>query len=105
MNKKLGLCRGRHDIPHIEGYVFEDITDVFDFDTMQGIVIDKLVGVTSLDLYVTGLTSALVEVINYCSERFIPLTLWHYNSVTGAYFLQVVNTCQDLDCLVEGGYR
>lgn len=59
---EMGLCKGRHDIPGVENYVFDHIEDPSDIedvvrqceDSLLPLEFDKLV------LYVTGLTVALV---------------------------------------------
>lgn len=43
-----------------------------------------------LDLYATGLTVALIAVINICKREQIDLTVWHYNKATGDYYSQEV---------------
>lgn len=48
----------------------------------------KLNGADSVDLYVTGLTVALGEIIRYCATAAIPLTLWHFDRDTGSYYPQ-----------------
>lgn len=90
-DRKMGLIRGRHEIPDVDDYVFDDtIADVTDLSAMESIIARKLDGCETLDLYVTGLTVALVEVIKYCNRNSIYLTLWHYNAETGEYFPQKV---------------
>ena len=42
------------------------------------------------EVYVTGLTVVLVEVINFCSENGFPLCLYHYDRETDSYFPQRV---------------
>nr|DAO66588.1 MAG TPA: hypothetical protein [Caudoviricetes sp.] len=101
---KLGLCAGRHIIPDIEGYIFDKIEDVTDLRAMSKQVHASLRNIEALDLYVTGLTVALIAVINYCNFNLIPLTLWHFNSATGEYFPQEVNTTFWEVYLREGGY-
>ena len=94
---KLGLCAGRHDLPAVkDGYVFDEIEDVTD---VQGLelhalcVLKNLKNVPSrhIDLYVTGLTVALVAFLNAVRiDGQYSVTLWHYNSATGTYFAQPV---------------
>lgn len=43
-----------------------------------------------LNLYVTGLTVALVEVIKFCNFNNIDLTLYHFNRDTNEYYAQEV---------------
>ena len=90
LDKKMGLIEGRHDMP-VSDYIFKDGDfDVFDFGWMKNRVHEALFDTKSLDLYVTGLTVALVEVINYCVYNDIDLTLYHYNKETGEYVSQEV---------------
>ena len=44
----------------------------------------------SVDLYVTGLTVALVAVLNVCRQEGVDVTLWHFNRETGEYYPQEV---------------
>lgn len=104
---KIGLCKGRHEIPEVEGYVFpHEISDPTRLDMMEQRVhesIKHLYGTEEeLELYVTGLSVALVTVINYCTMGRIKLSLYHYDKVTGNYYRQPVYNW--FDELREGGY-
>lgn len=97
--RRIALCEGRHDIPQAEhGYLFAageiaDVTDVNGLETLAIEKIDRLRPVgkkLTIDLYVTGLSVALVAAINACAALDVPLCLWHYNRDTGDYFPQVV---------------
>ena len=96
---KMSLCQGRHEIPGISEYVFpntiSDVTDVESLETTAkesifGLFEEKCPDGNHLDLYVTGLTVALVAVINICNKYDVELTLWHYNNATGGYYPQKV---------------
>ena len=90
--KTMCLCEGRHDIPQaVDGAIFPSIVNPTDINALQRIVREKLENVTHLKLYVTGLTVALIEVINYCSLYDIELTLYHYNRDTNDYYEQIVH--------------
>lgn len=92
MTKKMELCKARHEIPQaVDGSIFGNIVDPTDLTAMKTVVAEKLQGVSSLELYVTGLTVALVEVINYCHENGVELTLMHYNRDTNDYYSQKVS--------------
>ena len=43
-----------------------------------------------LDLYVTGLTVALIEVINFCNLYGVGLVLYHYDKLLDIYYKQDV---------------
>lgn len=89
--KTMCLCEGRHDIPQaVDGAICPSVVNPTDINALQRIVREKLENVTHLKLYVTGLTVALVEVINYCSVYDIELTLYHYNRDTDSYYTQDV---------------
>lgn len=97
--RRIALCEGRHEIPQAEhGYLFADgeIADVTDVKKLETLAIEKVdrlrpVGKKlTIDLYVTGLSVALVAAINACAALDVPLCLWHYNRDTGDYFPQVV---------------
>lgn len=89
---RLGLCQGRHEIPGLDGYVFEEITDPTEVNSLlmhAKIKLDEL-QVEKLDLYVTGLTVALGAVIRACLDMDIPLTLYHFDRETGEYYPQEI---------------
>ena len=109
-NKKIGLVKGRHDMP-VSDFLFEEIADIFDFDAMDEKASERLMELFpevsletvacnasytdteryyrgSLDLYITGLSSALASVISACANLGIDLTLFHFNTATGEYVAQ-----------------
>ena len=89
--KKMCLCEGRHTIPEaVDGAIYGNMLNPLDMVGMQATAAEKLAGVQALDLYVTGLTVALIEVINYCHANGVNLTLWHFNRDTGNYYPQPV---------------
>lgn len=92
MVTKLGLCKGRHDIPQVERYVFDTIDDPTDVGYLHNVAYDVIAGLDTnkIHLYVTGLTVALVEVINVCRELECELTLYHFDRDTNSYFPQNV---------------
>lgn len=92
------MCQGRHCPPngkvcrryHIdpkEG-LFPKWIDPFDFKKMDSYLDEKLVGVHKLNLVVTGLSSALLEVCKYCAEHDIDVTCLHYDNATKKYKVQ-----------------
>ena len=89
---KLGLCAGRHTIDDIQGYIFEEIKDVTDVGTLFNEAYAKLKELEDgkLELYVTGLTVALIEVLNACRFLNIKVELYHFNRDTNTYFKQDV---------------
>ena len=100
----LGLCEGRHSIPEVQDYIFSNNINPTNLSEMAETCHNRLKECNQLDLYVTGLTVALVSVINYCCINHIPLTLYHFDRETNSYYPQYVKTQVDCDLLIEGGY-
>lgn len=90
MKKVMGLCLGRHEMPQVREYIFPNELNPLDLEGMEMQAREKLAGVSELTLYVTGLTVALIAVINICRELDIKLTLMHYDKNTGDYYPQEV---------------
>lgn len=93
----LALCEGRHEMPEeVEGSIFPntiDPTDILKIKVIAKRKLDKAVkeeGIKFLVLYVTGLSVALVECINWCAQNDVHLKLMHYNKVTDSYYGQWV---------------
>jgi hypothetical protein len=109
MKKIMGLCQGRHSIATneqqiVDSFIFTTEVNPIDLHNIDNQVHAALYNCSELELYVTGLTVALVSVINYCLINYIPLTLWHYNRDTNSYYSQKLHTTRDLDLLIEAGY-
>ena len=91
------LCEGRHEMPsNVEGAIFPKEIDPLDLHGMREIVYSKLQNASELDLYVTGLTVALCEVIRYCVSNAIPLTLYHFDKASGRYYPQPMFEMDDV---------
>jgi hypothetical protein len=91
MYKKMALCAARHSIPAaVDGSIFGQEVNPLDLQGQAAIAADSLAGVTRLDLYVTGLTVALVTVINHCRQSGVELTLYHFDRQSGDYYPQPV---------------
>lgn len=110
MNKlRVALCQGRHDIPQAtDGSIFPSVVpDPTDINGLRNRAEMVLKDAESVDLYVTGLTVALVEVIKYCIDKDITLTLYHWNTATNDYYPQEVhiadNKCPWCDAIWHRG--
>lgn len=91
MEKIYTLCEGRHKMPEeVEGAIFSNTLDPLDIEGLEKIASDKLAGVQSLTLYVTGLSVALVAVMNVCHQKNIKLVLMHFDRTTSNYYQQEV---------------
>ena len=88
-----GLIQGRHEIPDVSEYIFENALDPADIQGIRSLAQKSLEFLSkgdSLTVYVTGLTAALVEVINICHSKGAKLTLMHFDRNTATYFPQEV---------------
>lgn len=98
----MGLCEGRHEIPQVtDGYIFPSEVNPTNVHKLGEIAFNKLKDFyfendrLQLNLYVTGLTVALVSVLNACRlldpEFFnLKVTLYHYDRDTNSYYPQEV---------------
>mgnify|MGYP001332075303 CR=1 FL=1 len=109
---KIGTIRGRHEMP-VDYYIFERIEpeDVFHFVSQQGIAMAEVLKIfdrelegldvntpIQIDLYVTGLTSATICVLNAIRaisgresfQREVHVYALHYDRESGKYCGQVV---------------
>lgn len=97
-----GLVAKRHEIP-VDKYIFDDINTglMFNFDKQREIClefINKHIEFVNgepnkiIELYATGLQSALATVQSVCTELKIPLTIMHYDAVSMTYKSQSVFT-------------
>lgn len=100
MAYKIGLCEGRHDIPDVADYFFGEIPvdKVTDFRWMEETAFGKLEGLyesgelgdSAIDIYVTGLTPALIAALNACRRANTNPALYHYDRATGSYIPQTI---------------
>lgn len=87
------LCSGRHNIKEAEdGAIFDVIQDPTDVKGLERCALKKLLDldIRYLNLYVTGLTVALIASLNACKKLDIKVTLWHFDRETDTYFSQEV---------------
>ena len=94
---KLGLVKGRHEIPQVKGgYIFIEDLNPTDVKEAEGKAYSVLAGIKAvypdkhIDLYVTGLTMALIAVLNATKRHGMSVTLYHFDRETGEYFPQEV---------------
>ena len=112
---KAGLIKGRHLMP-VKDYIFnEDIHDVFDYigirkhieewlkkkftfeetlDSFQNKADYLDIGVKKteeiLEVYITGLTPVVIELINACYLNGVRLRIMNYNRDTNTYVSQKI---------------
>lgn len=85
------LCEARHEMPSVEGSIFGNTINPLDVETLEEEALNKVIFYDHVTLYVTGLSVALVAVINACIKGRTKLTLMHYNRETNDYYPQEVN--------------
>lgn len=98
----MGLCEGRHNIPQVtDGYIFPLEVNPTNVQKLTETAFNKLedfyfsTDKLHLNLYVTGLTVALISVLNACrllDPKLLDLeiTLYHYDRDTNSYYPQEV---------------
>lgn len=85
------LCEGRHSIPKAtDGAIFNNELNPLAVEELEAEALCKLEGLETLNLYVTGLTVALVAVLNAAHRLGIKVTLYHFNRENGTYYSQEV---------------
>ena len=102
--KRVGLCDARHPIPQVTEYIFEREINPLDIPFMNTTALDFLLNYLEeqnvgddpvfdqvcVELYVTGLSVAIVAVINACRKLGMLLVLMHYDRVSETYYPQEV---------------
>lgn len=89
----MSLCEGRHPIPDAkDGSIFTTEINPLDVEGLEAEAEAKLfaLNIRKLNLYVTGLTVALIAVLNAARKLNIAVTLYHYDRETGNYYPQEV---------------
>lgn len=90
MHKTMVLCAARHEMPENDGAIFGTEVNPLDISTLDRIAEERVEGLSELTLYITGLSVALVAVINACHKYNVVLTLMHYDRSSGCYYPQKV---------------
>ena len=115
VQKTMVLCAGRHEMPANDGAIFpgeinpldvaglevqarKRLLEMFPNEVMRLSAIPGQVEYTDvltmyrgeLRLYVTGLSVALVAVLNACRWMGVDLTLLHFDRASGEYYPQKV---------------
>lgn len=101
---KVGLIRGRHELP-VTDYIFEgDIENPLDFVSLFRLANRRVIEIVGAEgdkfnlaedklcVYVTGLTQATVAVINACINNQVKLELYHFDRDTNTYKPQEIFT-------------
>lgn len=98
MEKGFIMCKDRHPLPppkvckrykiDPKDSVFPKWIEPFDYSQMETFLEEKLCGVDKLNLVVTGLSTALLELCGYCERNNIRVTFLHYDNKTQKYKTQ-----------------
>lgn len=97
MATKVGLIKGRHTLPmEVTEYIFDGpipgdyLTDKrWLYENAKNAVL-RLGKVSTLEIYVTGLTQALIATFNACRELGIKVVCVHYDRATRGWWWQEV---------------
>lgn len=90
-NLCLALCQARHSMPtEVVGSIFSQEVNPLDVQGLEQIALERVKGINSLTLYVTGLTVALVAALNACRKSGVQVVLMHYNREDNNYYPQKV---------------
>lgn len=89
--KYMELCKGRHNIPEaVDGAVFPNAINPLNVSEIELQAFEVVKDFDALTLYVTGLSVALVAVINACHTCGVSLNLMHFDRESGNYYCQTV---------------
>lgn len=87
----LALCQARHQMPtEVVGSIFSQEVNPLDVQGLEQIALERVKGINSLTIYVTGLTVALVAALNACKKAGVKVVLMHYNRDNNCYYPQEV---------------
>lgn len=94
---KVGVCKGRHEMP-CDMFVFEntieDPTDTLKLESDAEKFFDANFPIVApddiLEVYVTGLTVALIAVLKIAIKKFKRVHLKHFDTKSGLYYTQTL---------------
>ena len=90
MEYRFTLCAGRHDTP-AEKAIFQEIADPMATNALYKQANAAIpADATKLVVYVTGLTTAMLAVVQVCFDRGITLVAMNYDREVGEYLPQDV---------------
>jgi len=95
---KAVMVRGRHEIVGVNNFIFDAIDSVLDYGKLDKEALKGVENVlikenaNALELYVTGLSTALQAIINVCIYLNIPLDCMNYDAANNNYKRYSMNT-------------
>lgn len=107
--KNVGLFEGRHPYPEfVKDYIFpkNPAWGPLDFDEYQLFATERLLkwkseGITGINVYLSGLTTAVIAVLNACFHCKMYAKLFHANFLTDTWLAQPVDFF-DSQCNYKG---
>lgn len=92
MIKKIGLCKGRHEIGEVQDYIFSQEVNPLDVKWLEETALEIVskIEANELHIYVTGLTVALIASLNACKKIDKKVVLYHFDRTSGEYYPQEV---------------
>ena len=92
---KIGVCKGRHEMPcdfYVFGSEIKDPTDVKSLELEAEASISALVKDSNirLEIYITGLTVAVIAVIKAAIKYSVNVVAMHYDIRTNKYYEQKI---------------
>lgn len=84
------LCSGRHSTPATAA-IFPNTVNPTDINGLYETAWRAIpADCDTLDVYVTGMTVAMLAVVNVCVARHVGLTAYHFDRESGEYYPQPV---------------
>lgn len=86
------LCAGRHIVPDVNQYFFEQLVEnqTFDFTWQENrvkLILEAYAG-KKIGVYVTGLTQLIVSTLNAAASCNVEVVFFHFDYDTEEYFAQ-----------------
>lgn len=88
---RIGLCKGRHPMP-VDNYIFNDVVNPLDPTGLEEEAksVLSVLDCSPIQLYVSGLTVALIAALNAAKVLEIEVVLMHFDRDNGTYYEQPV---------------
>lgn len=91
---KIGVCKGRHEMPcnfYVYEQTIEDPTDVTSLDGQAEEFFKRIeTKEKEIEIFVTGLTVALISILKVAVKKYDHVVLMHYDVKTATYYKQIV---------------
>lgn len=95
--KSIGVCQGRHEMPcdmFVFDTVIEDPTNTLKLESDAEKFFDanfqNVESGDTIEIYVTGLTVALIAILKVAVKRFERVNLKHFDMKSASYYTQKI---------------